>query len=49
MPAAFDNKLVARIRNVWFNYGQWLDGLSDADYLAELERVRNQGIGNPTP
>lgn len=49
MANANDNHWVTRYRNINFAYGEWLESLSEADYLAELDRVRNNGIGNAPP
>ncbi|WP_197382646.1 hypothetical protein [Mycolicibacterium mengxianglii] len=48
MAQAQNNQFLTRTENVQHAYQEWLAGLSDIDYLAELDRVRNQGIGNPT-
>ncbi|WP_162938578.1 hypothetical protein [Mycobacterium kyogaense] len=46
---AFNSQLTGRMQNLNYAYGEWVNELSEEDYLAELDRTRNNGRANALP
>ncbi|BAX96316.1 hypothetical protein MSTE_00981 [Mycobacteroides stephanolepidis] len=48
MPEAHRIDRISRWENIVFAYQQYLTELDDEQFATELNRVRNNGIANPT-